>query len=122
MSKRKPANRKRGRCCPGVEKALQPRFFKALCDPNRIALLARLARCGRPCSVGEMSSCCPVDMSVISRHLALLRDAGIIKAEKHGKEVYYTVLCSQLVGTLRTMADAIEACCGTEDGRRTTKT
>ena len=90
---------------------LEPRFFKALCDPNRIALLARLSKCRRPCSVGELTGCCGVDVSVVSRHLAMLRDAGILAAEKRGKEVYYTVRCQEMASTLRSIADCIEACC-----------
>jgi len=94
-----------------VGKLVEPRFFKALCDPNRIALLARLAQCGRACNVGEISCCCPVDLSVVSRHLAILRDAGVVEAEKRGKEVYYSLRFGAVVDTLRRLADAIEGCC-----------
>ncbi len=110
MSKHKdrPSSR---RCCTNVGKLLEPRFFKALGDPNRVALLSRLAKCRRPCGVSELVGCCGVDISVVSRHLAMLRDAGILRAEKRGKEVYYSVQCEEVVGTLRRIADAIEACC-----------
>jgi len=62
-----------------------------------------------------MAECCPVNVSVVSRHLALLRDAGILAAERRGKEVYYSVRYPQLVATLRAIANAIEACCPGED-------
>lgn len=97
-------------CC-NLGEILEPRFFKALGEPNRVALLARLAQCGRPCTVGEMAECCPVNVSVVSRHLALLRDAGILDAERRGKEVYYSVRFPKLVETLRSIADTLEACC-----------
>jgi DNA-binding transcriptional ArsR family regulator len=110
MSKRaKP--RSRQACCPEIGELLEPRFFKALCEPNRIALLVRLARCCRPSTVSEIAECCPVDMSVVSRHLGMLRDAGILCAQKRGKEVYYSVRFSELATTLRSLADAVEACC-----------
>ena len=99
-------------CCPDLAGLFEPRFFKALCEPNRIALLARLAQCCKPCSVTEMNECCPINISVVSRHLALLRDAGIIEAQKRGKEVYYSVRYSALSKTLRRLADAIDDCCG----------
>jgi len=86
-------------------------MFKALGDPNRVALLSTLAECCAPCSVSEIAKCCPVDLSVVSRHLAILRDAGILEAKKKGKEVYYTVCSGALVDTLRKIADAIESCC-----------
>jgi len=90
---------------------IEPRFFKALGDPNRIALLSRLARCAQPCSVSELTCCCPVDVSVVSRHLAILRDAGIVRAERRGKGVFYSVETDTLAASLRALADAIEACC-----------
>ena len=94
-----------------LRRLLEPRFFKALGDRNRVALLARLARCGRPCTVSELTACCPVDISVVSRHLGLLRDAGILDSEKRGKQVYYSVSFPELVNTLRRMAEILEACC-----------
>ncbi|MEK6643535.1 MAG: metalloregulator ArsR/SmtB family transcription factor [Planctomycetota bacterium] len=110
MSKQRPSSPKPAACCD-LAGILPPRFFKALGDPNRIALLARLARCGRPCGVTEMSACCPIDFSVTSRHLAVLRDAGIIHAERRGKEVFYTVRFQEISAALRAMADALDACC-----------
>jgi ArsR family transcriptional regulator len=90
---------------------LEVRFFKALGDPNRIAILSRLATLGRPSTVSEVAACCPVCTSVVSRHLAMLRDTGILRAEKRGKEVYYSVCMPELVAKLRGIAEAIEACC-----------
>jgi ArsR family transcriptional regulator len=90
------------------------RLFKALSDPTRIALLAGLARRG-PATVSEVAGCCPVDLSVVSRHLALLREAGIVACEKKGKEVRCRIRYATLAGALRELADAIEACCPTDD-------
>ena len=85
--------------------------FKALCDPSRIAVLVRLAETPRPQSVSQVAACCPTDVSVVSRHLALLRDAGVVEAERRGREVYYGIRYRGLAETLRAVADAIEACC-----------
>jgi DNA-binding transcriptional ArsR family regulator len=98
-------------CCKALGDLLSPRFFKALGDPNRIVLLSRLAASCRPCTVTEISCCCPVDISVVSRHLAMLRDADIVQAERRGKQVLYTVRYDVLAETFRSIADAIEACC-----------
>ena len=101
---------------------MQPAFFKALADPNRIAMLTRLAACCRACTVSEIAECCPVNVSVVSRHLAMLRDADVLEARKQGKQVYYTVRYSELVNSLRQIADAIEACCPAERCAATRKT
>ena len=98
------------RCCNGVAQFLEPRLFKALCDPNRIAILANLAGCCTPRTVSQIARCCPVNLSVVSRHLATLRDAGVLDAQKRGRQVYYSVCFSRLVGTLRGLADVLETC------------
>ncbi len=92
-----------------------PAFFKALADPNRVALLKELAARGGACTVTEVAVCCPVDISVVSRHLSTLRKAGILQATKVGREVRYTVNARALVSTLREMADAIEASCDAQE-------
>ncbi len=113
---RSPAKRQAA-CCDDIVSLIPPRFFKALCDPGRIGMLCRLATCREPCTVSQVSECCPTDLSVVSRHLALLRDAGVLRAEKRGKEVYYSVDTETVVGTLRAIADAIETCCPPESTR-----
>lgn len=91
---------------------MDPALFKALSDPNRITLVARIGGTGRPSTVTEAAGCCPVDLSVVSRHLAVLRDAGVVESEKRGREVLYSVAHRDLAATLRSLADAVEACCG----------
>jgi DNA-binding transcriptional ArsR family regulator len=98
-------------CCDNLADSLSPDFFKALSDPNRIALLVFLAQSGKEQTVSEMSCCCPIDLSVVSRHLGVLRDAGILEAQKRGREVYYRVRVDKLTTLLRNLADALEACC-----------
>lgn len=99
-------------CCAEVRDAIPPDFFKALGDPNRVALLARLAESCNACCVGDLAGCCDVDLSVVSRHLAALKAAGILEAEKRGRNVFYRVRVAHVVQTLRAVADAIEQACG----------
>jgi len=108
-------------CCSGLEALMSPRMFKALSDPNRVSILIKLTECCAPNTVSEVAECYSLDLSVVSRHLAMLRDAGIIKAEKRGKEVFYTVCYDSLAGTLRQIADAIESCCPADSESRESK-
>jgi DNA-binding transcriptional ArsR family regulator len=98
-------------CCSGFQDASAPKLFKALCDPTRVAILVMLARCEGELTVSEVAGCCPIDLSVVSRHLAMLKEAGVLDSEKRGKEVYYKVRPGALVASLRAMADELEACC-----------
>ncbi len=102
------------RCCRRLEKTIPSAFFRALSDPTRLDLLVQLSGCRRPCTVSEIAECCPVDVSVVSRHLAILRDAGLLEATRRGKQVHYRVRYDIVTGTLRAVADAVERCCADE--------
>ena len=99
-------------CGDDLSRHLKPELFKALCDPRRIALLTRLAAARRPMTVSEASECCGVHISGTSRHLGQLRSAGVLVATRIGREVRYHVDVDRVVETLRSLADALEACCG----------
>ena len=94
-----------------IDSLLDPDLFRALGDPTRVGLLACLAKCARFCSVGEVAECCSVDLSVVSRHLKQLEQAGILESEKQGRSVLYRVRFGELSSALRSLADAIDTCC-----------
>jgi DNA-binding transcriptional ArsR family regulator len=63
------------------------RAFRALADETRRAIL-RLLRDG-PLTSGEIADRFDSSWPTISRHLAVLRDAGLVAAERQGQEVRY---------------------------------
>jgi len=95
------------KCCPELQAALDPKLFHALADQNRLVLLMRLVASEEPQTVSQLADCCGVHLSGVSRHLAMLRDAGILDAEKHGREVRYQLRRAQLAQTLHLIANAI---------------
>ena len=97
-------------CRTTLRERLRPELFRALCDPNRLTLVARFATASGPLTVTEASTCCGVHISGVSRHLAMLRDAGVLHATKQGREVRYQLDSAALVTALRQLADAIEGC------------
>ncbi len=111
INNKAPANPKQAAaCCGPLDSLLDPALFKALCDPTRASLLACIAKCGRACSVGEVAECCSVDFSVVSRHLTMLAQAGLLESEKKGRTVSYSVRYADLARSLRSLADAIDDC------------
>ena len=118
MSKDKNDKSTSGSCCTDITGLMNHKLFKALCDPTRVAILCRLALGRGESTVSQAAGCCPTDLSVVSRHLATLRDAGVLHAEKRGKEVFYSVRCTEFAATLREIADAIEACCPPEESAK----
>jgi DNA-binding transcriptional ArsR family regulator len=89
-------------------------LFKALADPTRIRILTSLASGRRTQTVSEVAGACPVDVSVVSRHLKILERAGVLASEKLHRQVLYRVRIPELVGLLRGLADGLEACCPAE--------
>jgi len=110
-------------CNCDLGQRLDPELFRALADPNRLMILSGLAHCcDEPRSVSEVAADLPIDISVVSRHLAALRDSGVLAAERSGRSVRYRVRYSALADLLRGLADAIEGCqqgcCGSDGADR----
>ena len=85
-----------------TSKAFDPVIvFKALADPTRLKILELLKSKGRSCcdliARDERGLCaCDVEAAVglsqaaVSHHMALLRRAGLVHAEKRGRWIYYS--------------------------------
>lgn len=65
----------------------QARILKALAHPSRLFVVEELSR-GERC-VCELTEMIGSDISTVSKHLAVLRSAGIVGDEKRGAQVYY---------------------------------
>ena len=64
------------------------RIIKAMAHPTRLFLVDELARNGQRC-VCELTEMVGADMSTVSRHLTILREAGIIEDERRGTQILY---------------------------------
>lgn len=62
-------------------------IMKALAHATRLMMIEELSR-GERC-VCELRALAGCDLSTVSKHLALLKNAGIVEDEKRGKQVYY---------------------------------
>ena len=83
-------------------------LFKALGEFNRLSLVYRLCECQLPQNAMCLCDCCSVDASVVSRHLKVLAQEGVVSFEKKGREKTYTLNRSYLANQLRELADLIE--------------
>ena len=63
--------------------------FEALGDPNRREILALLG--AGPSSVGELAAQLPISRPAVSRHLRLLREAGLVVEEPRGTRRLYAL-------------------------------
>lgn len=69
--------------------------FKALADPTRRALFERLCREGER-TVGVLTSGAGVSQPVVSKHLGILRDAGLVRGRIDGRQTHYSAQLAAL--------------------------
>jgi DNA-binding transcriptional ArsR family regulator len=65
-------------------------IIKAMAHPTRLFIVDELARSGERC-VCELTEMVGADMSTVSRHLATLKNAGIVEDRRHGAQIYYSL-------------------------------
>ena len=63
------------------------RALSALADPTRRKVFERIAE--RPRGVGELAEGLPVSRPAVSQHLKVLKDAGLVRDERHGRTRVY---------------------------------
>jgi ArsR family transcriptional regulator len=83
------------------------RVLDAVSDPVRLEIIFLLDK-GERKNVGEIASRFRLSRPAISHHLKVLKDAGIVRSEKSGQEIYYWLDSKQVVASLRALADKIE--------------
>jgi ArsR family transcriptional regulator len=66
--------------------------IKAMAHPTRLLIIDELSKHER--CVGEITAMVGADTSTVSKHLLVLKNAGLIEDEKRGQMVYYTLTCS----------------------------
>jgi DNA-binding transcriptional ArsR family regulator len=66
-------------------------FFAALAEPTRLRLVQALARqsAEQPLCVHALAECLGVSQPAVSQHLRVLRNLGIVRAERRGPRVHY---------------------------------
>jgi len=67
----------------------QAKIIKALGHPTRLMIIDELAK-GERC-VRELTELAGSEMSTVSRHLAQLKEAGILEDDKRGVQVFYSL-------------------------------
>lgn len=74
---------------------LQAEVLKTLASPKRLEILHALAH--GPLEVGRLADAIGVSQPNASQHLAVLRAAGVVEAERDGREVRYRLADSDVV-------------------------
>ena len=82
------------------------KVFVALGDEHRQRILLTFER-GERLTVGQISEVSTLSRPAVSHHLKILRAAGVLEAEKQGKEVFLSVNKALLEETLSTVLEFV---------------
>lgn len=64
-------------------------LFRTLADPTRRALFERLCREGEQ-TVGALTAGAGVSQPAVSKHLGMLKRAGLVRDRHHGRQTHYS--------------------------------
>ena len=92
-------------------------LFRTLADPTRRALFERLCREGEK-TVSALTARSGVSQPAVSKHLGVLKQAGLVRDRRHGRLTHYTAQLgalaplidwtSQMAGLWRSRFDQLE--------------
>jgi DNA-binding transcriptional ArsR family regulator len=101
---------------PAEQAQLLAPQLKALSDPNRLHLLLLLAE--RPHTVRELTDAAGMSQTLVSHHLAPLREQGLVIVTPKGRSNVYALCCEALAGPVKLLAtlaamtpEGADACC-----------
>lgn len=89
-------------------------FLRCLAHPARLAIIEHLKQGEK--SVGQIAKEIAVEQSGLSKHLAVLRQAGIVKARQEKVSVYYSIRNKDIFHVLRPIAQILRRTL--EDGQK----
>jgi DNA-binding transcriptional ArsR family regulator len=82
------------------------KVYTALGDEHRQRILLTFSP-GERLNVGQIADVSTLSRSAVSHHLKVLRDAGVLRNEKVGKEIYFWIDKKFLIDTMSTVVDYI---------------
>ena len=74
---------------------LKAELCKTFSDPKRLIIISELHRGEKP--VGDLTETLQIPQAVVSRHLAILRNKGVVTSRREGTNVYYSLTDTRIV-------------------------
>jgi len=66
-------------------------LLQALGHPSRLSIVRELTAAGTVCAC-DFTTCCDVRQPTVSHHLRILKEAGVIEAERRGTSIVYRLV------------------------------
>ncbi|AMK10030.1 ArsR/SmtB family transcription factor [Pseudodesulfovibrio indicus] len=83
------------------------KVVKAMAHPSRLMVIDELSR-GERC-VCDLRDLVGADLSTVSKHLSVLKRAGIVEDERRGKQIYYRLRVPCVINFFHCIESVIEA-------------
>ena len=95
-----------------MEQKIQPQFgaraaiLKAMGHPTRLFILEELNKEER--CVNDLTEMIGSDVSTVSKHLSVLKNAGLVHDDKRGNSIYYRSCCSCIVDIINSIQTVLK--------------
>jgi ArsR family transcriptional regulator len=83
------------------------KIIKAIAHPSRLFMIEELHKQER--CVGELTEMIGADTSTVSKHLTVLKNAGLVTDEKRGNCIYYTLRCTCILDFIGCVEEVLSA-------------
>lgn len=83
------------------------KIIKAMAHPSRLFIIEELSR--RECCVHELTEMIGADTSTVSKHLSVLKNAGLVTDEKRANSIFYSLRCPCIMDFMSCLEDVLSA-------------
>jgi ArsR family transcriptional regulator len=83
------------------------KIIKAMAHPSRLFIIEELNKKER--CVNELTSMIGADASTVSKHLSVLKNAGLVADEKRGNSIFYSLRCPCIMEFMGCVEDVLSS-------------
>jgi len=83
------------------------KIIKAMAHPSRLFIIEELSKHER--CVGELTAMIGTDASTVSKHLSVLKNAGLVIDEKRANSIFYSLRCPCIMDFMGCLEDVLSA-------------
>ena len=83
------------------------KIIKAMAHSSRLFIIEELSK--HECCVNELTEMIGADASTVSKHLSVLKNAGLVTDEKRANSIYYTLRCPCIMDFVGCVEDVLSA-------------
>jgi ArsR family transcriptional regulator, arsenate/arsenite/antimonite-responsive transcriptional repressor len=83
------------------------KIIKAMAHPSRLFIIEELNK--KVHCVNELTEMIGADVSTVSKHLSILKNAGLVADEKRGNSIFYTLSCPCIMEFMTCVEDVLSS-------------